>query len=86
MAVPLLLLRNRYKEMAVVARAAFPTGEATEGGAMVKKVIIGLLVAFAVYSVIATPKESAEAVRTAGTALQTAGKSVIDFFQGLNSE
>ena len=53
---------------------------------MVKKVIIGLLVAFAVYSVIATPNESAEAVRTAGTALQTAGKSVIDFFQGLNSE
>lgn len=53
---------------------------------MAKKVIIWLLVAFAVYSVIATPNESADAVRTAGTALQTAGESVIDFFQGLNSE
>ena len=53
---------------------------------MTKKVIIWVLVAFAAYSVIATPNESADAVRTAGTALQSAGESVIDFFQGLNSE
>ena len=53
---------------------------------MVKKVIIWLLVAFAVYSVVATPNESADAVRTAGTALQSAAESVIDFFRGLNSE
>jgi hypothetical protein len=51
-----------------------------------KKAIIWLLVAFAVYSVIATPNESADAVRTAGTAVQSAGEQVIDFFRGLNSE
>ena len=53
---------------------------------MVIRVVVWLLVAFAVYSLIATPNESAEAVRTAGTALQTAGQSIIDFFQGLNTE
>ena len=53
---------------------------------MVKKAIIWVLLVFAVYSVVATPNESADAVRTAGTALQSAAQSVIDFFQGLNSE
>ena len=53
---------------------------------MVKKVIIWLLVAFAVYSVVATPNESSDAIRTAGTAMQSATESVIDFFRVLNSE
>ena len=53
---------------------------------MAKKVIIWLLVAFAVYSVLATPNESADVVRTAGSALQSAAESVVDFFQSLNSE
>lgn len=53
---------------------------------MAKQVIIWVLVAFAVYSVIATPNESADAVRTAGTVLQAAGQSVIEFFRSLNSE
>jgi hypothetical protein len=51
-----------------------------------KKAIIWILVAFAVYSLVATPHESANAVSTAGTALQDAGQSVIEFFRGLNSE
>ena len=53
---------------------------------MVKKVIIWVLFVFAVYSVVATPNESADAIRTGGTALHSAGASVIDFLQGLNSE
>lgn len=53
---------------------------------MARKVVIWLLVAFAVYSVIATPNESAEAVRTAGSALQDVGESIVAFFRGLNSE
>lgn len=53
---------------------------------MIKKVIIWVLLVFAAYSVVTTPSRSADAVRTAGTALQSAGESVIDFFQGLDGE
>ena len=85
----LLITRNRYKGTVVSAAPQVPSrpgASRAKGGAVVKKVIIWVLLVFAVYSVVATPNESADAIRTAGTALQSAGASVIDFFQGLNSE
>ena len=53
---------------------------------MVKHVIIWVLVAFAIYSLVTTPHETAEVVHTAGAALQALGQSVIEFFRELSSE
>ena len=50
---------------------------------MAKKAILLLIVAFAIYSVLATPRDAADAVRTAGTGLQSAATSLIEFFQAL---
>jgi hypothetical protein len=50
---------------------------------VVKKLIVLLVVAFAVYSVLATPRDAADAVRTAGSGLQSAAGSLIEFFQAL---
>lgn len=52
----------------------------------VLKKVLGLLVlAFIVYSVIATPVQAAEAVRSAGDGLQAAANALIAFFQALGS-
>jgi hypothetical protein len=51
--------------------------------AVVKKAVLLLIVAFAIYSVIATPRDAADAVRTAGEGLQSAAGSLIEFFQAL---
>ena len=48
-----------------------------------KKAILLLVVAFAIYSVLATPRDAADAVRTAGQGLQSAAGSLIEFFQAL---
>ena len=50
---------------------------------MVKKTVLLLVVAFAIYSVLATPSDAADAVRTAGSGLQRAAGSLIEFFQAL---
>jgi len=50
---------------------------------VVKKAILLLVVAFAIYSVLATPGDAADAVRTAGTGLQNAAGSLLEFFQAL---
>ena len=50
---------------------------------MVKKAVLLLVVAFAIYSVLATPRDAADAVRTAGSGLQSAAGSLIEFFQAL---
>ncbi len=50
---------------------------------MAKKAILLLVVAFAIYSVLATPRDPADALRTAGTGLQSAAASLIEFFQAL---
>lgn len=52
---------------------------------MAKKAILALIVAFAVYSVIATPTTSANAVKTAGRGVQAAGQSVLTFFHALST-
>ena len=57
--------------------------EDEEGDDVAKKAILLLIVAFAIYSVLATPRDAADAVRTAGTGLQSAAGSVIEFFQAL---
>ena len=50
---------------------------------MLKKGLLWLVVAFAVYSVVATPDSAANAVRSAGEGTQTAGTAVIEFFDAL---
>jgi hypothetical protein len=51
---------------------------------VIKKALIWLVVAFAVYSVIATPDSAAAAVRSAGHGGQDAGRAVLEFFHALN--
>ncbi len=50
---------------------------------MIKKGLIWLVVAFAVYSIIATPDVAANAVRSAGNGGQTAIAAVLEFFNAL---
>ena len=50
---------------------------------MLKKALIYLVVAFAAYSLVATPDTAAEAVRGAGEGLSSAGTSVIQFLRAL---
>ena len=50
---------------------------------MLKKAVVWLVVAFAVYSVVMNPTQSAEAVRGAGEGLQTVGLSLMKFFDAL---
>ena len=50
---------------------------------MIKKGLIWFVVAFAIYSVIATPDHAAEAVRSAGNGCQEAIKAVLEFFNAL---
>ncbi len=50
---------------------------------MAKKTLFWLVVAFAVYSIIATPRTAASAVRSAGEGMQMAGRAVIEFFDAL---
>ena len=50
---------------------------------MAKKALFWLIVAFAIYSIIATPRTAAAAVRSAGEGMQTAGRAVIEFFDAL---
>lgn len=50
---------------------------------MIKKGLVWLVVAFAIYSVIATPDKAADAVRSAGTGGQHAGQAVLEFFDAL---
>lgn len=51
---------------------------------MIKKGLIWLVVAFAVYSVVATPETAAEAVRAAGNGGQDLIRSVLEFFDALS--
>jgi len=53
---------------------------------MIKKAVVWLVVAFAVYSIIATPNQAAEAVRGAGEGIQTVGLSVMRFFDALTPD
>ncbi len=53
---------------------------------MVKKAVVWLVAAFAVYSVVANPTQSAEVVRGAGEGLQTVGLSVVKFFDALTPD
>ena len=53
---------------------------------MIKKGLIWIVVAFAVYSVIATPEVAADAVRTAGNSGQDVVRAVIDFFNALSPD
>ena len=53
---------------------------------MIKKALVWLVVAFAVYSIIATPNQAAEAVRGAGEGIQTVGLSVMRFFDALTPD
>ena len=50
---------------------------------MIKKALVWLVVAFAVYSIIATPDSAADAVRSAGNGGQTAIEAVLEFFDAL---
>ncbi len=50
---------------------------------MIKKGLTWLVVAFAIYSVIANPDQTAGAVRSAGTGGQQAGQAVLEFFNAL---
>lgn len=50
---------------------------------MIKKGLIWIVVAFALYSVVATPDVAANAVRSAGTGVQTALQAVLEFFNAL---
>lgn len=50
---------------------------------MIKKALVWLVVAFAAYSVVATPDVAADAVRTAGNGGQTGIRAVIEFFDAL---
>ena len=50
---------------------------------MIKKGLIWIVIAFAIYSVIATPDQAANAVRSAGNGGQEAGRAVLEFFNAL---
>lgn len=50
---------------------------------MIKKGLVWLVVAFALYSVVATPTTAAGAVRNAGEFVQEIGGAVIEFFDAL---
>lgn len=50
---------------------------------MIKKALIWIVVAFAVYSVVATPERAADAVRSAGNGGQQVIEAVIEFFNAL---
>ncbi len=51
---------------------------------MVKKLLIWVVIAFAIYSVIATPEVAASAVRSAGRGGQNAIRAVLEFFHALS--
>ncbi len=51
---------------------------------MIKRGLIWLVVAFAIYSVIATPDTAASAVRSAGRGGQAAVQAVLEFFHALS--
>ena len=53
---------------------------------MLKKAVVWLIIAFAIYSIIATPQQAAEAVRGAGEGLQTVGLSLGKFFDALTPD
>ena len=50
---------------------------------MLKKGLLFLVIAFAVYSLIATPVQAAEAVRSAVDGLKSAANALISFFDAL---
>ena len=50
---------------------------------MIKKALVWLVVAFAVYSILATPDSAADAVRAAGNGGRSAIDAVIEFFDAL---
>jgi hypothetical protein len=50
---------------------------------VIKKGLVWFVIAFAIYSVIATPDQAAEAVRSAGNGVQDAGRAVLEFFNAL---
>jgi hypothetical protein len=50
---------------------------------MVKKAVLWLVVAFAVYSLLATPVQAAEAVRGAAEGLRAAATALLGFFDAL---
>ena len=75
--------RVRSSEAVDNPGAAHVRAEDEEGDDVAKKAILLLIVAFAIYSVLATPRDAADAVRTAGTGLQSAAGSLIEFFQAL---
>lgn len=50
---------------------------------MVKKGVLWVVVAFALYSVIATPDVAANAVRSAGVGGQHVVQAVLEFFSAL---
>lgn len=52
---------------------------------MAKKVIGWIVLAFAIYWLVTAPEEAAEAVRSAGGGLRSAGESVVRFFDALSS-
>ena len=51
---------------------------------MLKKALLLLVVAFAVYSLIATPVQAADAVRSAFDGLKAAANALISFFDALS--
>lgn len=53
---------------------------------MVRKGLIWIVVAFAVYSVVATPDVAANAVRSAGTSGQELVRAVLEFFHALSPQ
>lgn len=65
------------------ARTVCRDASEEQGVSVAKKAILLLVVAFAIYSVLATPRDAADAVRTAGHGLESAAGSVIEFFQAL---
>lgn len=50
---------------------------------MVKKALLWLVIAFAVYSLLATPVQAAEAVRGAAEGLRGAATALLGFFDAL---
>lgn len=50
---------------------------------MIKQGLVWLVVAFAVYSLLATPDVAADAVRGAGEGIRGAGDAIITFFDAL---
>ena len=62
------------------------TAVATAGdlwAGVIKKGVAAILIAFAAYSVVATPDAAADAVRSAGNGGQHVIKAVIEFFNAL---